>query len=495
MIFLVVGWVQNNTGAAAFYREQAIQFSGQQAQAYIQALTGPEMQNRAIGSAGLDKAADYIADQFQQLGLQAAGQDFTYFQTRKRDFGRLTNLPELTIADGGQPLIYGQDLAAYPFTYNRNWGQASAPVRFLGVGELSLPPSYRWQPSPLLADLDLADTIVLVPSPREAALLLPFEQAGILVVSDDATNLQRNFTLSPRDPNILLNEFGNRNARPELPVLWISENTANRLLAGTGQSMTNLRRTVQQLEIDQTYLISTTMTASMEITGTIAERLPVRNVIGHLPGLSADLDKNMIMVIAQYDSPPLHPTENYPMANDNASSIGLMLEIIRTMQETNYQPYKTFLFVAYTAEGLEGGEPVYPPDITKFLDAKFGFSEAFDIEAVVHLRGLGAGSGDGLQVNAGGSTRLANLFETAARQVGVNTTRTGEAVDLSIVFEDRPLNEGGQDAPEVELNWQGWEKTSRLPSDTVDTISADKLEQAGRALSLALMILGRETQY
>ena len=33
-----------------------------------------------------------------------------------------------------------------------------------------------------------------------------------------------------------------------------------------------------------------------------------------------------------------------------------MMETIRAMQESGYQPYKTFVFVAYSAEGMEGGE-------------------------------------------------------------------------------------------------------------------------------------------
>jgi hypothetical protein len=34
-----------------------------------------------------------------------------------------------------------------------------------------------------------------------------------------------------------------------------------------------------------------------------------------------------------------------------------------------------------------------------------------------------------------------------------------------------------------------------METDTIDTISAEKLEQSGRAVSLALMILGREINY
>jgi len=172
-----------------------------------------------------------------------------------------------------------------------------------------------------------------------------------------------------------------------------------------------------------------------------------------------------------------------------------MLEAIRTLQETGYQPYRTFLFIAYSGEGLEGGGAIFPRDVSQYLQAKQGFSSAFEVEAVVDLRGLGAGRGDGVTLSAGGSLRLANLFAEAARQMGVKAQRSREPMDISIVFEDKGFLEAGQEAPNVGLSWDGWEETSRLPMDTLETISADKLESAGRALTLALMILGRETQY
>jgi hypothetical protein len=215
-----------------------------------------------------------------------------------------------------------------------------------------------------------------------------------------------------------------------------------------------------------------------------------------LPGKSDALDGQMIIVMAQYDSPPPPPDGvHYPGANDNASGIALMLETIRTIQESGYQPYKTFLFVAYSAEGLEGGNAVFPTEATRFLEAKYGFSRSFEVESVIDLRGVGAGTGDGLSITASGSLRLANLIETAADHMDVNVYRTGEPIDMSIIFEERSFLEGGQEAPQVGLSWQGWEELARRPSDTIETISDDKLEQAGQTLSLALMIMGRETQY
>ena len=111
------------------------------------------------------------------------------------------------------------------------------------------------------------------------------------------------------------------------------------------------------------------------------------------------------------------------------------------------------------------------------------------------LRGLGAGEGDTLLLSAMGSRRLTKLFQDSARRMGVRAEAAKEVVDISIVFEEKSRREGGQEAPEIVLTWEGGEASSRLPTDTLETLSAEKLEKSGRALTLALMAMGREERY
>jgi hypothetical protein len=44
----------------------------------------------------------------------------------------------------------------------------------------------------------------------------------------------------------------------------------------------------------------------------------------------------------------------------------------------------------------------------------------------------------------------------------------------------------------MSISWDGFGAFSSLPSDTVEQVSADKLEAAGRAIALALMKMGRD---
>ena len=496
VVVLGIRWLQNNTGAIAFYKQQAAVFDGQNSLTHVTALTDPAFDGRSLGSDGRQQAAQYIADQFAAMDLQAAGEKTTYFQPRLRDFEQLTAVPQLTIHDNGPSLTYQQDYIEFIGRF-RNMGQTEqAPIRFIATGELTfVSAGFGRQQAMILQDLDLSQEILMVLSPEDARQLDRVPRLGTLIITDEATNLNRRFTLSTRDPVATLFGTG-RQTGQDTPELWINEETADRLLQGTDNTVSALRRQTQDLKHDELLEITTSLTASMIVTGTITERVETAHVIGHLPGTSDELDSQLILVMAQYDTPPIGPDGTiYPAANDNASGIALMLELIRTMQESGYQPYKTFLFVAYSGEGQEGGNNVLPPDVLKFLQAKVGFSSAFDIEAVIDLRGVGGGEGKRLSIAAGGSLRLVELLERSAEQMNVPVERAGEPVDLSVLFENRSLRSGGQEAPQVGLQWSGWETTARTARDTEDVISADNLQEAGRALSLALMIMGRETQY
>ncbi len=491
-------WLRGTTGEAAYFQEQAQEFDVHQAMGYLNDLTAPDFDGRALGTEGMDETADYIAQEFENLGLQAAGETFTYFQTKKRTYEQLNAIPSMEVDDGGSELVYNQDFIEYSGRY-LNRGVTHAPVRLVQFGDL-MSVGYMWREIPALHGLDYSNEILMVLSEQEAVYLERIPKAGLLVVTDHPELLTRRITLSSRDP--YFNPLGT-NTEPERefnePAFRISEDTANRLLAKTGKTVEELRFGVDKLGLDEIYEIETHQTARLEVDGAAPDAVEVRHVIGHLPGVAWNvqnqLDNQLIVVLAQYDTPPLIPgIATPPAANDNASGLAIMLETIRNMQASGYQPYKTFLFIAYSAEGLEGGENVYP-EVSKFLQTKFGFSEHLNVEAIVDLRGLGTGDGNKLQIAAGGSLRLANLLEKSAKRMGLRTTRVGEQIDMSVVFKDTSGFDGGDEAPHVGIHWDGWENTSMTSADTLDTIQSDILEEVGQVVSLFLMTLGRDTTY
>lgn len=501
LALMAVIWARSNTGSVAFYRQQAEQFSGQNALAHVQALTNPALEGRAMGTAGVVTAADYIAAQFEALGLQPAGEKSTFLYRRKRGFEQLTAVPQFSLDDGGAPPVYHQNYTVYPGR-NRVLGEASGTVRFITTGPLQVT-GFGRSNIKALKGMAYPDDILMVLSARDARYLENVPHAGMLVVADDESVLAKNHTLSNRDP--VDSAFGTgRKTGQDAPVLWIDTATANRLLAGTGQTVENLRLFSQRLLEDQLIDFETPHRVSMSVQGDIEDRFVTYHVLGYLPGSAgqggiggANLDSEMIMVFAQYDAPtPDADGEIRPNANNNASGVAVMLEAIRTMQESGYQPARTMMFVAYSAEGLEGGETIsIPPNPQKMLQAKIGFGASFTVKAVVDLRGLGGGTGNRLAISTGGSQRLGDLLEKSGRQMGIATVRADDPVDFTRVFAERSARESGQAAPQISMFWEGSEELAGTPHDTFDTISPETLEKSGRTLALTLMILGREIEY
>jgi ABC-type dipeptide/oligopeptide/nickel transport system permease component len=487
---IALTWLRGGTGATQIYSGQAQAFSGQEAKATVNTLAYPGLEGRALGSEGMELAAQWIAMQFKDLGLQPAGEEFTYFQTRERDYEQIDSMPYLDVAD--RRMDYRKDFSEYP-SGSRTMGTARGKVLVVAVGEQVRRGAFGMFPA--LEAYDFSDDIVLVASDREAFYMSNIPTAGILVVAPDPTNVQRRFTISSQDPRYRLFGTG-REAGDVSPILWITETVANDILASADMTVEELRDLSEGLPVEQLVSIETPTTVEMSIEGTIVRKQPAWNVIGHLPGTSTELNDEMIIVMAKYDSAPMGPFGAiYPGANDNASGVAVMLEAIRAMQETGYQPNRTMLFVAYSGEGLEAGETVSPPKISRLLQAKRGFQNAFDVVAVVDLRGLGAGSGEGVDFLSGGSLRLVELFDEAARRVGTRAARGGEAVDLGVVFDKGSQYDSGAEAPWIGVTWSGWEETAGTPADTLDRISAEKLERSGRCVTLGLMILGREREY
>ena len=480
---------QGSTGEMAVYARQARAFDGQRAFAAAETLSAPAWEGRALGSAGMQSAAAWIAEQFEAAGLQPAGESSTYFQTRKRAFEALSAPPELAIA--GESLTYHQDFAEFPGEY-RNLGEASGSVRLVTFGALRRVGT--WNASyPALKGLDYSGEILLLLSPWDVRYLQGVPHGGALVVADDPAALSRRVTLSPADPTASLLGTG-RAVGQDAPIVWISPQTAGRLLAAGGLTLEEARARRDALGTDEVFDLPLNVPAALRVQGEVLSGVEVSHVLGFWPGASSSqfegLDNHLIVVLAQYDSPAPSPDGiPLPAANDNASGVALMLEMARAMQESGYQPYRSILFVAYSGEGLEGGEPVNPRDVSKFLQAKTGFANAFTVDAIVELRGLG--SGESLLLDVSGSQHLGQVFEQAARRLRVRVRRQEAPIDLSIVFEERPPQSGGDEAPQIGIYGQGWEAFSHTPQDSPALLSADSMQRFGRALTLGLMALGR----
>ncbi len=484
-----LSWVQGNTGSIAFYKQQARAFDRGKAMTELAALTDPALTGRAVGTPGADIAADYIAQKFKEYGLQPGGKKSTYFFDVKRDFFQLTETPQLSF--NGQPLVYRRDFAEIPSNLFNGSEPKTGELVVLGAGEqVFVGTSFTGQQFPRqIVTLDFSNDAVLLLN--NDAFLPNMLRQGTFYLTENPDVLRHRDSLSAYSPNA-----PSYDPMQGSPFFFVTEAAADKMLASTGLTLADLRREQAQLAPDDVKVWRTGVTISDSLVGEVRHKVPARHVIGYLPGADTNLDDKLIVVLAQYDGLGVDETGTlYPSANDSASSVAVMLEMLRSWKESGYQPKKTIIFVAYVGEGFDYGQfPRRTPDVERFISGKFGFATAFTPEAFVFLRGLGAGSGKNLELAAGGNLRLAQLFERAADQMGVSTQRANEDFSLDVIF-GGTSNVVTSDAPTISLNWAGFEETIGTPDDTPAAIDPAKLEKSGRALSLALLIMGREVNY
>ena len=495
VLYVAVSWVQANTGPIAIYRETARAFQGQQALKHVEVLTQETWHGRRIGTPGADAAAQYVAEQFKALGLQPAGQKFTYFLTVKRDFFELTQPPQLDLVDDAgnvvESLEYRKDFAVLP-TLRFNAGEGEGPLTVVGFGPLSKVEGRMGIGvfAPALDRIDSEGKVLLLLEEVSPTMWRRRLQTMTLVVTDDPEKLKRGYVYSANSP--YAPEYKPMDGAP---MFYISKEAADRLLARIGGSVDYFRKRSRTLGPDEIATWDTTLRLRGRIVGKIHKKVPVRHVIGHLPGVSETLSEDLIVVMANYDGVGVDELgQMYPGALDNASGVAAMLELVRSWKEAGYEPKKTFLFVAYAAYGFDYGKPPNPePDVKQLLGAKFGFSTSYKKEAIVYLRGLGARPT--LHASTGGSQHLADLFERAGKQAGVKVKREESPLDISVIYKGGAAVFKGQEAPTVHLTGEEWQRYALTPQDTPDRVQPAYLEKIGRAVSIALQVLGREVNY
>ena len=483
-----LGWVLRTSAPLGVYSAQAKQFDTQQALMDVRTLASPQFQGRETGTPGAKLAADYIAERMDEIGLQPGGQNDTYIQTFPCPWRHLTELPRLEIlGDQGEvaeALVYREDFAEYIGPV-RSYGEGEGAIVAVAIG----PDQGTGEVFYRLAGFDLDDKVILV---READMerINPSATAGVLLVSEDPAALQRKH-LFPKDSRWT---YG----RGRAPVMVISEQVAERLLATAGSSLAGLYDLgvglqpgeVALMRADASVRLATAVTQTDDAT---SEKC--YNVIGFIPGAGAQmesglgrgLDSQVILVHAYYDGLGIGPDGTfYAGANDNASGVATMLEMARVLNQGAYQPDKTVVFVAWT--GGERGDTLSVRDV---MNAKLGFS-SLTVEAVIELSGVGAGDGKAIALGDASSFRLVQVFQKAARRMRVATTTRGRGPHFGVYV--RP-DSRSQSALPLYVSWDGSDRLAHTAEDTFEAIDPKRLEQVGQTTLLMLTVLSREVEY
>jgi hypothetical protein len=304
------------------------------AAAHVRYLADDALEGRGAGTRGARCAAQYIADQFEAIGLAGAGQNGSYFQGFPIRAGAVLGT-ESTLRTPQSTYTLAEDWI--PFGYSGS-GAATGTLLYAGDG-INRPAD----PNNEYPTFDLAGRIVVVedgdlrmPSSQalqtsahfKASVAAGRDAAGMIVLLGEGRGL----------PNL----SGETRAALRIPVAAVRGEAADRVRQAARNG-------------DRVLLAASVQPRSVE----------ARNVVALLPGSDPDLADEVLIIGAHYDhlgfggEGSLDPDafgEVHNGADDNASGTSGLIEIARRLTVGERRPARSVLFLAFSAEekGLWG---------------------------------------------------------------------------------------------------------------------------------------------
>jgi hypothetical protein len=350
-------------------------FDAERYLAHIKFLASPELKGRPTGSPELEKAAQYIAEQFKADGLQPAPGAKNFLQpfdvTTSSKLGK-ANQFRFSAGAGFQTLRVGNEFVPINFSSS---GKASGAVVFAGYGITA--PEYSYDD---YAGIDVKGKFVVVfaDEPQEFDPKSVFEGTvatyhsqlyskaanarahgarGLIIVKDRINHPLEADSLPP---------FGHAEGPADAGILavQVKEDVVNPWFKAVGRDAQETER-----QIDADLKPRSFALGRVEVRENIDLERAVKstaNVVAYLPGETSEY----IVIGAHYDhlglgeqfslAPSLAGTV-HPGADDNASGTAGVIELARYFASSfngGAKPKRGFLFMTFAGEelGLLGSE-------------------------------------------------------------------------------------------------------------------------------------------
>jgi ABC-type dipeptide/oligopeptide/nickel transport system permease subunit len=467
-------YIVNNVGPAPSYARLASNFDVERAMEHVRILS--ELEGRRAGSENGDAAADYIAERFEEYGLQTAGSALTYFYSFDTRLVEPVEQPELALlTEDGSVVREFQHQIEFGFRIDGHGGSGKSDAILALVGFSPHRRSWPWES---FRGMDLQGRVVLVleenaPAGFTTEAMIRGAE-GVLLVTQGTGSIRSQVQLADLESDYLRS--------PTLPVLTITRSVADAFLEADGWSVAGVE---QQLELlrsgrSQGWFVEDLQSrARVRVALSEPRRIPVRTVLGYWAGQDVVLDEQMIIVAAHYDGLGADPDGTlYPAVNDGVTGVATMLEIARLWHEAGYEPRRTVLFAAW------GGGLLTRSGAQAYFEGYSGGLSLLSTVAVLQLDRLGDG-GDELEISSG-PRRTADLLSDSASRLDV-PIRPGDIVShpYQRIVKSR--------IPATVVRWADSEVDPR--EDTFAAIDPVKLQAAGETINLALITVSREASW
>jgi aminopeptidase YwaD len=379
----------------------------------VETLSAPEMDGRASGTAGAERAARHIASELQRLGLRPGGDAGGWLQAFSIPTGiRLGDVNTLRLA-GPTPrtLALGRDFV--PLAASAD-GRQDAEVVFAGYGITA--PDLGWDD---YADLEVRGRLVLVleQEPRHADPGGPFRRPDAYHYaqrSHKVINAREHGALGILLVGATLPSLAGHAPPAGLLAAAVTPAVADALLAPAGVDVAAATAAIDAGPSPRSFALPGTRVAVQ--VSLVRARGSTANVVGILPGRDARLREEAVVIGAHYDHlgrggegslAPDAVGTIHPGADDNASGVAAVLGLARAFAEGGGAP-RTLVFVAFAGEemGLLGSthyvrRPAHPLERTVLM---------LNLDMVGRLRKH--------TLYVGGADSAAGLRELIAAQAG-----------------------------------------------------------------------------
>jgi hypothetical protein len=324
------------------------------------ALSADDMQGRGTMQPGGDKAASWIADRFQKLGLKPLGDKGSYLQ--KVDFKEIAATSETTFKVGDQSLAYGTDFAFVPMNNGNKDVGGEMVFAAYGIQAKSINRDD-------LAGIDLiGKVVVMLEGPPASISKEAWEKQKASQVFVQGVMLRGASAIvfighgrEEHSPDEAIQYMGRRQIMlPDEegypaevpPMLYVSSKAAEKLFS---KSSVNLKDALAQAEKNDFKPIKLNQKA--KIVGKYkTTRGTSSNVVGYIEGSDAALKSEAVLFSAHYDAFGMENGKIYPGAADNALGTAELLAVAEAFSKL--KPKRSMIFIAVTGEeyGLYGSK-------------------------------------------------------------------------------------------------------------------------------------------
>ena len=380
--------------------------------AHVRFLASDLLEGRGTGQRGGDIAAEYIATQFALYGLKPAGDDGTYLQ-KVAMLGIATedSTTFSLVSAKGQPtdLRNREDFVAMDESGTPS-NEVDAGIVWMGFGIDA--PEFNWND---YKDADVKGKVLLMmvnePPSDDPKFFggkaltyygrwtYKYEEAarkgavGVLLIHKTE--------MASYGWDVVRNSWSGERS-------YLRDDPAPKLKAASWIQLDVARKLAQDcgMNLDE-------MMAAAEKPGFKAQPLPAKlkahivskvrpfdsqNVVAELPGSDPKLKGQGVLYSAHYDHlgiVPGMPGDNiYNGARDNATGVGILLEIARAYAQASQQPKRSVYFASVTAEeqGLRGSEYFgkHPPVPAKDLSLDLNYDDVAPLGVPEELTVSGA---------------------------------------------------------------------------------------------------------